>query len=164
VRKFAFCLLMLSTVGCDRLTKHVAATRLAGTSGRSYLASTVRLEYAENAGAFMSLGAELPQWIRTAMFTIGPGVLFLALAIIVWKRRLSTASLLGLGLIAAGGMSNVADRIFLGSVVDFIHIGVGSFRTGIFNVADVAILAGIAFFVVDLRRTETEPTPSPDYS
>ena len=40
------------TISCDRATKHLAATTLAGASGRSFLADTVRLEYVENAGGF----------------------------------------------------------------------------------------------------------------
>lgn len=50
----------LTTVGCDRVTKHVAATMLAGTPGHSYLANTVWVGYVENPGGFLSLGAGLP--------------------------------------------------------------------------------------------------------
>jgi len=52
-----------STIACDRATKHIAATMLAGTPNRSFLADTVRLEYAENAGAFLSLGADWTFWL-----------------------------------------------------------------------------------------------------
>jgi len=44
----------------------------------------------------------------------------------------------------AGGISNLIDRILWGSVVDFMSVGVGPLRTGIFNVADVAVMIGIA--------------------
>jgi signal peptidase II len=45
-------------------------------------------------------------------------------------------------LFVAGGISNLFDRVVQGSVIDFMHVGVGSVRTGIFNVADLAILLG----------------------
>ena len=45
-----------ATIGCDRVTKYVAATTLAEAPARSFLADTFRLEYAENAGAFLGLG------------------------------------------------------------------------------------------------------------
>ena len=48
----------LLTIGCDRVTKHVATTMLAGEPDRSFWADTVRLGYAENAGGFLSLGAD----------------------------------------------------------------------------------------------------------
>jgi len=46
-----------ATVGCDRLTKHLASDALAGEPGRSFLGGMVQLEYAENPGAFLGLGA-----------------------------------------------------------------------------------------------------------
>ena len=58
--------------------------------------------------------------------------------------RWSGWPLLGLTLFVAGGASNWLDRVVRGSVIDFINVGVGSLRTGIFNVADVAIMLGVA--------------------
>jgi len=48
---------VLGTIGCDRVTKHLAATTLAGAPGRAYFAETVWLGYVENPGGFLSLGA-----------------------------------------------------------------------------------------------------------
>ena len=136
-----------STIACDRATKHIAATMLAGTPNRSFLADTVRLEYAENAGAFLSLGADWPFWLRTTLFGVGNAVLLLAVTVIAMRRRWSRPALVGLALCVAGGASNLLDRVAFGSVVDFVNLGVGSVRTGIFNVADMAIMLG-AFIVV----------------
>ena len=47
--------LLLTTVGCDRVTKRLAVVHLAGAPPQSYLQNTIRLEYAENKGAFLSL-------------------------------------------------------------------------------------------------------------
>jgi len=136
-----------STIACDRATKHIAATMLAGTPNRSFLGDTVRLEYAENAGAFLSLGADWPFWLRTTLFGVGNAVLLLAVTVIAMRRRWSRPALVGLALCVAGGASNLLDRVAFGSVVDFVNLGVGSVRTGIFNVADMAIMLG-AFIVV----------------
>ena len=51
---------LVSCVGCDQLTKQIARERLEGTPPRSFLAGTVRLIYAENPGAFLGLGGQLP--------------------------------------------------------------------------------------------------------
>src|SRR5262249_2526965 len=56
-------------IGCDHVTKSLAALTLAGSPGRSWLADTVRLQYAENAGGFLSLGAQWPWLVRTGLFT-----------------------------------------------------------------------------------------------
>jgi signal peptidase II len=63
---------------------------------------------------------------------------------------------LGLALFVAGGASNWIDRVARGSVVDFLNVGVGPVRTGVFNVADVAIMLGAGVVVlatVSKRRT-----------
>jgi len=54
----------------------------------------------------------------------------------------------GVTLFLAGGLSNWIDRLFRGNVVDFLNVGVGWLRTGIFNFADVAIMLGIALVVL----------------
>ena len=52
-------------------------------------------------------------------------------------------SMFGLTLFVAGGASNWMDRLFHGSVVDFLNVGIGPLRTGIFNMADAAIMVGV---------------------
>src|SRR5207249_7753307 len=50
--------------------------------------------------------------------------------------------------ILGGGLSNLLDRVAYGGyVVDFINLGIGSLRTGIFNAADVAITVGVLLVV-----------------
>lgn len=46
-------------------------------------------------------------------------------------------------------MSNLVDRLlYHGHVVDFLNMGIGSLRTGVFNLADVCIMAGAMIFAV----------------
>jgi signal peptidase II len=130
------------------VTKHLAVTALAGTLGRTFAGDTIRLEFAENTGGFLSLGAGLPVHLRTSLFTFGTGLLLLGVVGVALRYRWSGWSVLGLALFVAGGASNWIDRLARGKVVDFVSVGVGPLRTGIFNVADVAILAGAAIVVV----------------
>ena len=52
--------------------------------------------------------------------------------------------LVALALILAGGIGNLIDRISNnGLVTDFINVGIGPLRTGVFNVADMAVLFGV---------------------
>jgi signal peptidase II len=145
------------TIGCDRVTKHVATAALAGMPDRSYLADTVRIGYVENPGGFLSFGADLPPAARTAIFTGATGLALVALAFLVVRRRWNGVAALGVTLFVAGGASNWFDRIVHGSVVDFLNLGIGPLRTGVFNVADVAIMIGVGLFVV----AELWPPPSP---
>ena len=67
-------------------------------------------------------------------------------------------------LIIGGGLGNLIDRILnQGAVIDFMNIGIGPIRTGVFNVADLAILAGIfifAAFYAKKRHNQAEATDS----
>jgi len=62
--------------------------------------------------------------------------------------------------VCGGGLSNLVDRIaYDGHVVDFLNIGIGSLRTGIFNVADMAITAGALLLAFDSFRKSPSPIP-----
>ena len=143
----------LATIGCDRVTKQVAATILADAPDRSYLADTVRLTYAENLGGFLSIGAGLTAERRMLVFTIATGLLLLGLTYAAIRGRWEGARLLGAALIVSGGASNWIDRAATGSVIDFLNVGIGPLRTGIFNVADVAILVGVGLVMLTVTGT-----------
>ena len=142
---------VVSTIGCDRVTKHVATTLLAGVSARSYLADTVRLEYVENAGGFLGLGADWPDAVRMTLFT-GTGLVLLVMVGVAVRLRWHGWRLIGVCIVFAGGASNWVDRVARGSVVDFMNVGVGPLRTGIFNVADVAIMVGVSVLLLAAAR------------
>jgi signal peptidase II len=151
--RLALVLAIAATISCDRATKHLASTTLVGAPSQSYLADTVRLEYVENTGGFLSLGSDLPHTVRTVLFTVGTGLALLGTVAGAIVFRWSGWPLLGLTLFVAGGASNWLDRVVRGSVIDFINVGFGPVRTGIFNVADVAIVLGVTIIVVaELRR------------
>jgi signal peptidase II len=131
-------------VGCDQVTKSAARAMLASGVTESLFADSLRLQLAENPGSFLSLGASLPEHLRFTLFTAAVSVLLMGLVYAsLFARRLGPSRFIALGLVAGGGISNLIDRLFYdGRVTDFLNVGIGSFRTGIFNLADMAILAG----------------------
>ena len=124
---------VVGTIGCDRVTKHVATTTLAGMPGRSYLADTVWVGYVENRGGFLGVGAALAPDLRTFIFTVGTGLGLIALTGLALGLRWRGWPLIGMALIVAGGASNWIDRVVRGSVVDFLNVGIGPVRTGVFT-------------------------------
>ena len=161
VRRYAAHLLLplvlAATIGCDRVTKHLATDALIGAPDRSFLADTVRVAYAENTGGFLSVGAAWPAQGRTAIFVVVNGALLAITAVVVLRSRWSLGSRLGATLFLAGGASNWIDRVWHGRVVDFLNLGIGPLRTGVFNVADVAIMVGLAVVIVAARGDITDP-------
>ena len=76
-RSVLLCLLLAATAGCDRVTKHLAMTNLAGMPEQSFLADTIRLDYHENPGGFLSAGANWRPEVRTAVFQVANGAFLL---------------------------------------------------------------------------------------
>ncbi|MBI1818033.1 MAG: signal peptidase II [Deltaproteobacteria bacterium] len=153
----------MSTIGCDQATKHLARSHLAGLPPRSFLGGFVRIALAENEGGFLSLGSSLPPALRATVFFLDvAAVLALAAVYLVRPAGLRFSVLLCAWGIWAGGLSNFLDRIlFEGRVTDFMIVGLGPLHTGVFNVADVAIVAGGVFLALSAWRVH--PTgPGPD--
>ncbi len=64
------------------------------------------------------------------------------------SAHINVPSIAGLSLMLGGGFSNLYDRIFNnGAVVDFLNVGIVGLRTGIFNVADMALMLGAALLI-----------------
>jgi len=158
-RVVALLLVLLTTVGCDQVTKSLAESHLSSSKPLSFLNGIVQLQVVENPGAFLSLGAglstETQHWIFTIAVAILLGVAF------VFALRVSIKAqaplLIALALFLGGGIGNLIDRLTNdGRVIDFMHIGFGFLRTGIFNVADMALMAGVillAFYSYWTRKS-----------
>ncbi len=168
-------LLLLSSVlgfsvGCDQATKVIAIAQLEGKPSHSFLGDIFRLTFAKNEGAFLSLGAQLPDSARFWVLTVAVGVLLLGIVVFTAvSAKLNPVQVSGYAMIAGGGLSNWMDRARnSGSVVDFMNLGIGRLRTGIFNVADLAILVGIGFLLYagwklerDEKRAALATSPPP---
>ncbi|HVZ07684.1 signal peptidase II [Rhodopila sp.] len=85
-------------------------------------------------------------------------VVVAALGFWLWRAETRLVAM-SIGAIAGGAIGNVVDRLRFGAVVDFIHAHVatpwGDVSWYVFNVADAAIVCGVAALILDslvLRR------------
>lgn len=150
--------MVVSTIGCDQATKHIARAHLEGPPFDA-LGGIVRLGLTHNDGGFLSLGAALPDHLRTLVFQLAVATALLLFALyLLFGPRLAPWTQFCAWLIWAGGISNLVDRIaFDGRVTDFVVIGIGPVRTGVFNVADVAIMAGGLVLLGSILLAEEKP-------
>ena len=142
-------LIVLVSVGCDQATKQLARRGLMGGGTRSIIDGILVLRYVENEGAFLSLGARLPRPVRIVAFIAFP-LIILGWIILSLARDKETGwqVILGFSCIAGGGFGNLIDRLLRGGrVSDFIILGIGSVRTGVFNLADLSVLIGCALLL-----------------
>ncbi|RMF55624.1 MAG: signal peptidase II [Calditrichaeota bacterium] len=145
-------LVIFVSIIIDHITKFFAKQYLRNSPPQIYFNDFFRFQYAENTGAMLGLGSTLPETTRFWIFTVAVGILLLALLIYLYRGmgHLTSLQSLGLSLIAGGGLSNFVDRLInKGRVVDFMNMGIGdTLRTGIFNVADMLIMLGMAIVLV----------------
>jgi signal peptidase II len=139
----------------DLVSKELAARHLPGTGTLHYWGDTIRIGYVENTGVFLSLGHSLSPELRFWLFVVGvAAVLATLLVLTLVDGRFHFPEIVAVASIVGGGIGNLVDRIQLdGSVRDFLNVGIGPLRTGIFNVADMAItFGGIALLLFPLIR------------
>jgi signal peptidase II len=159
--------ILCSCIGCDQTTKHIATKSLSQSPTQSYFGDTLRLGYALNPGGFLSAGGSFSPESRFAVFVVFNSCVMIGLVAFLIKTWNSPPLVfVSLALILAGGVGNLIDRVTNnGLVTDFLNIGIGSLRTGIFNVADIAVMLGaFGLFVGVLKYPDFENKTNPDAS
>lgn len=143
--------LSLVVIVLDQVTKALVTKTLELYESVELL-PILELTRLHNTGAAFSMLANAPGWQRWFFIVLALGV---SAGLMVWLRRIrsnaQTLLAVGLALIIGGALGNVIDRVWLGYVVDFVHVHwdrVG-FSFAAFNVADSAITIGAACLLLD---------------
>jgi signal peptidase II len=161
LRRAALLALILIVLAADQATKVAARRQLRDFMPRHY--GVLTLTYAENSGAFLSLGSGLPSLARRVVFD---GLVTVGLAVAAFflftGRVHGRGDDVALALIVAGGVGNLIDRLrFGGYVTDFLYLHAGALHTGVFNVADMAITGGVLWlalaWMLPKKRTSAPP-------
>jgi signal peptidase II len=141
----AFFALATGIVVADQLTKAWVVASVEFGSVQPVLGDYVRIWPVHNTGALFGLFGN--QALLFAALSIG------VVALIVWFHGRSVVTngwfaTLALGLLLGGAVGNLADRLRLGYVVDFVDMGIGDLRFYTYNVADAAISASLVLLVL----------------
>jgi signal peptidase II len=99
--------------------------------------------------------SEMGRWLLIAL-SIAAAIW---LGWMMWRAesRMGAASL---GLIIGGALGNAVDRVAYGAVFDFAHFFIGEWSWYVFNVADAAIVVGVAGLLYDTLIGEGRRLPS----
>lgn len=102
---------------------------------------------------------EAGRWVLVAVNVVA------AIAFTVWltrtPRRLEAAAL---GLLIGGAIGNAVDRVVHTAVFDFISLYAFGYRWYVFNLADVAVVVGVALLLYDAffgHASKSPPSPGP---
>ena len=150
-------------IGCDHAAKRAATLWLEPGQPLSLWGDALRLELVRNPGAFLSLGATLDPALRQLLFlVVAPLALVLLMGSLLRSRTIDGRQVFALALVAGGGLANWIDRVLhAGAVTDFVSLGWGPLRTGVFNLADVWILGGVALLAWSLRAAPADGEAAP---
>jgi signal peptidase II len=141
--------LALAVLALDQWTKRLITLRFELLEERALL-PVLSLKLLHNEGAAFSLLAGAGGWQRWFFISLA---LVISIAILIWLRRLPASGqhrvAAGMALIMGGALGNVADRIRLGYVVDFILVHYNDWYFPAFNIADSAITIGAGLLILD---------------
>ncbi|MGC2234631.1 MAG: signal peptidase II [Pyrinomonadaceae bacterium] len=143
----------------DQMTKAWAVRRLRFGDVREIIPNFLNFAYAENPGvafSFFNDHGDAGRWGLSAVAMIAAALVLYYF----WRTPRTDDRVLGaLALLLAGIVGNVADRMRLGFVVDFIDVQFGSWHYPTFNIADTAICIGAGLLILDIifsRRKKEE--------
>ena len=162
---YIFAVIIL-TIAADQISKVLVRNTIIGRTDThpgeriSLIGDAFIMMNVENTGAFLGMGSDLNPTLRIILLLILPiVVLAFVLRHILKDTSLDNWSLFAFASIIGGGIANVYDRVVYGSVTDFFFIDLGGvFRTGIFNLADMSVTAGmiILVFISFKKKKPTE--------
>ncbi len=133
----------------DQLSKIAIRMNISENEQLIFLNGHFKILFVHNKGAFLSLGdswSTSMRWIILILF-----VCFLLL--VLWRLMVHSSTTakhkLCYSIIIGGGLGNLIDRIYFDGVTDFLWIGFGPLQTGVFNLADMGILFGVLYLILE---------------
>ena len=147
-RRIALALIVMLTIGCDQAAKALARRTLMNSD--PVKTGILTLFHTENAGAFLSLGSDLPPNLRHLIFDGLVSIGLIAAGFVLFTGRMQPGTDdVAIAFIIGGGVGNLIDRFRMGGrVTDFIFLQAGPLHTGVFNVADMAITGGVLWLAL----------------
>lgn len=146
----------------DQWTKYLVRSHFALAESRPILEGFFSLTYVRNTGAAWGmLGGHNMALTLVSLLLLAALVLFRRSFLSdTWAHRLA------LGLLMGGVVGNLADRLRLGWVTDFLDFYFRGYHWPAFNVADAAICIGVGIYMITTFRSGSASptsTPAPDH-
>lgn len=135
----------------DQVTKSLIIARFPKGGFAQIIPGFFDIFHAHNEGAAFGLFKGNPVLFFLVVSTLAIGFILYYFIQLERHQVLMAASL---SLILGGALGNLLDRLRHGFVVDFLRFFIGDHSWPTFNVADIAIVVGVAAFAADMIRTE----------
>jgi len=141
----------------DQLTKALVVQHMALHESFQVIPGFFNITYVRNTGAAFGILSSQAPWIRSTVL-VGSSLLAMGFILWIWfrDRGSSGSGVICLGMILGGALGNMADRVRLGEVVDFLDLYWGRYHWPAFNVADSAVTLGILMLLPSFVLSKKE--------
>ena len=154
----------------DRATKLWIEARVSVYDTIVVIPDVFNIVYTRNRGAAFGMLSTAPEAVRLTVLIGLAGVILGLIGWMLWQATKPGAigtlyNRLALSLVIGGAVGNLWDRVFSGSVTDFLQVFLGSYEWPSFNIADSGISIGAVLIALDLifpPRKQTDPNHAPE--
>ena len=149
-RNISISIIIALNIFLDQISKILIRNNVEQYSDIKLIGEYFILTNVENSGAFLGMGSGFSPIMKSVFLIILPIIVLISIIIYVYRdKEIDKISLIGFSIIIGGGIGNIFDRIIYGSVTDFLFIDLGGiFKTGIFNIADLAVTTGMILILL----------------
>ncbi len=100
-------------------------------------------------------GAAFSMFSGNVIFLIVINILILFMLLYFLKGfKKNTRNMLAFGLVIGGLIGNLIDRVVYGHVIDYLKFVIGGYNAPVFNLADMAVVIGVALLAVAIIKKE----------
>lgn len=154
-------LIIVAVVALDWISKLYIRAQISLYDVVHVIRNVFNIVHAENPGAAFSMFADAPPQIRSILLIGVSLTVMVILGVLLWRAPGAGENAfmrIGLAFVFGGALGNLLDRVFRGTVTDFIQVFIGSYEFPSFNIADTAINIGAWLLVWELWQSRKTPS------
>jgi signal peptidase II len=153
--------IMAAVVILDRLTKLYIQTAFGPYDTIPVIPNVFNIVHVENPGAAFGFLSDAPSEWRSLVLLLASGVITVIVAVMLFRPgpiKETALTRFGLAIVLGGALGNLWDRLFRGTVTDFLQVFIGPYEYPSFNIADSAVCIGAGCLILDLWLTRHRGT------
>ena len=144
--RYYYYLIAVLVLVIDYITKLIVKTQMNLYDEISVIGNFFLITSHRNRGAAFGILQDQRWFFVAVTVVVVVGIIWYTQAV---RKSAKAWLLVGLGLVLGGAVGNFIDRLRFGEVVDFFKFNFGSYTFPIFNIADSAIVCGVALILLD---------------
>ncbi len=146
----------------DRASKYWIEQNVSAFDSLPIIPGVFHIVHTQNRGAAFGFLNQSEGPLRSFLLIGVSSVILVYVALQLWRMPKQmwpqeTVAAVALALVFGGALGNLFDRIWRGSVTDFLQVFIGSYEWPSFNVADSAITIGAGLLFLALWRAKPQP-------